>query len=169
MKKMIFTLIVYSNFCIANEPPVLQTFLPPRLPSISSDLLAIREKLSPETKSQRETHEQEVARLIARIQDLELRNVELHKVVATKDSEMERLNASVRLLTKITNFQKQTVEATKKDLLATEHRLEEMAILLEQQTHDYVDYQVRIKQVTDNGYKRLEEIKADQRARGVIS
>jgi chromosome segregation ATPase len=169
MKKMIFTLIVYSNFCIANEPPVLQTFLPPRLPSISSHMLAVTAQLKPQTKSHHETPEEEITRLKTQYKEKEqetqqllIRIKSLEGDLLNQEKENEKLKESLHHVTFVSRSQKTKIEEQ-------EHLLEIATREIVEHQSAQEDHQRRIAEVISNGYKKLEQMKASQKERGVIS
>lgn len=179
MKKVLFAyFFTYLSFAIAHEPPqkIQQTLLP----AISSDLLAVRAQLAPQTQSHRETHEEEIVRLkkqyetkeqevtqlVKHIKSLEqtLQNkeTELASTRTTHDAELEKLKESLHRVTYVSINQK--------------NKIEEQEHLLDLATREIValqaaqeDQQRRVAEVLSNGYKKLEQMKASQKERGLLT
>lgn len=169
MKRIICLITFIINVCNAGEPPVQQTLLTPTFPSITSNLLAVHAQLIPQTKPYRETREEEIARLEKQnkakeeeIKQLMIRIRSLELSLTDKEKENENLRESLHHVTHISTHQK--------------NKLEEQAQLLDIATREIVALQTaqeeqkrRIEKVISNGYKKLEQIKASQKERGIIT
>lgn len=154
MNKIILILCM-SSACIASEKAVQQTFLPSSLPSITSDLLAAKAQLVPQTKSYHETHEQEVARLTEQITNLMSHAKKLEAALESykgqlnaQGDQIELLSRSVSNLLYVSKVQKaQLVE--KEDLLA---RATAEIASWEQETQER---NKRISKIIAHGYEKL--------------
>lgn len=170
MKQVLPLFLAIIHFSIAQQPPIMQTVISPQ-----TELLRARAQMSPQTQPHTESYEQEIARLTSQnqIQDNEIKKLllliqsleaELNKTKnlhLEKGTEVERLKESLRNITHISVKQKADIEE-KDDLL--ERATKEIVALQQQQE----DHQAKLRQVISNGYKKLEQMKQEQVARGVF-